>query len=749
MTKAEGGSMTNAEQMPNTEDTVPSSGGSAFRVLRSALPLLAAVLALGGVATWRTARVADRELRARLLTEASMVAQAVKAERVLPLTGSEADLTSAEYQRLKEQLMRIRSVKPACRFIYLMGQRSDKSIFFFVDSEPPESKDYSPPGQPYEEISAGSLSVFTTQQSATVGPEADRWGTWVSAVVPLVDFQTKRLIAVLGMDVDARAWTRAVVLRCTTPASVTVMILIILGVVLYVQRLGALEQQRLVASEVEYRTLFDASRDANLLLDKSGFLNCNRATLQMFGCRSRDDVVSKHPADWSPPTQPDGQNSRAAAGARIEAAFATGGQSFEWMHRRADGTTFPAEVLLSRMEYHGKSVLLATVRDITARKQTEMDLREQEAWKQSILDTSQTGFVIVSVDSRKIVDINRAAARIIGAPREAIVGRVCHQFICPAEQGQCPICDLGQPMENRERVLLTADGRQIPILKTATVMTWNGQSYVLDSFVDISERVAMESALRQQHTLTSIGTLARGMAHEINNPIMGVMNYAQLIKDRAGGDTALARFAAEIVAESTRVATMTHGLLTFTERQEARPFAPAIPAEMVASVLTSAGEAARERGICLSSDIPAQLSPVKCRQGQIEQVMTALLANAMESWGEGERDEGRGSKEIRIRAQEIGERSSPNTEPRTLNPEHFFRIIVEDNGPGIKAEIRERVFDPCFTTKDRTQHSGLGLWIGRSIVQEHGGELTIETEEGKGTRVYVDLPAGERETLDV
>jgi signal transduction histidine kinase len=129
--------------------------------------------------------------------------------------------------------------------------------------------------------------------------------------------------------------------------------------------------------------------------------------------------------------------------------------------------------------------------------------------------------------------------------------------------------------------------------------------------------------------------------------------------------------------------------------------------------------------------------------------MTALLANAMESWGEGERDEGRGSKEIRIRAQEIGERSSPNTEPRTLNPEHFFRIIVEDNGPGIKAEIRERVFDPCFTTKDRTQHSGLGLWIGRSIVQEHGGELTIETEEGKGTRVYVDLPAGERETLDV
>jgi PAS domain S-box-containing protein len=716
-------------------------------------------------------------MRTQLLTEAGMVAQAVNTARVMTLSGAETDLASADYQRLKEQLTLIRSVNPSCRFIYLMGQRPDKSIYIFVDSEPSESKDYSPPGQTYDEISDGSLRVFTTRQSATVGPETGRWGVWVSALVPLLDPRTRMLIAVLGMDVDARAWNRGIAEHCVAPVSVTALILIILGVSLQVQRRGALEKQRLAASEEEYRTLFDASHDANMLEDKSGFLNCNPATLQMFGCPSRDAFVSTHPADWSPPTQPDGRNSREAAGKRIDAAFATGEQSFEWTYQRTDGTIFPAEVLLSRMEYRGKIVLLATVRDITARKQAEIVLSEQQAWKQAILETSQTGFIIVSVDSRKIVDVNRTAARIIGAPREAIVGKVCHQFICPAEKGQCPICDLGQPMENRERVLLTADGRKIPILKTATVMTWNGQSYVLDSFVDISERVAMESALRQQHTLTSIGTLARGMAHEVNNPIMGIMNFAQLIKDRAVDNASLAGFADEILAESQRVATMTHGLLSFTHQQEVQPVAPATAADLVGSVLPQSAKAAQERGIELTCDLPADLPAVSCRRSQIGQVLAALLTNAMEAWGEDRAlDAGRpmlalapappeamqgkrlaGGKKIIVSARDV-----VNSEPSSVITDHSIscrrlRLTVEDNGPGILAEIRERVFEPFFTTKDRTRHSGLGLWIGRSIIQELGGELNLESpstargpgEEGQWTRFHIDLPVEERKTIGV
>ena len=130
-------------------------------------------------------------------------------------------------------------------------------------------------------------------------------------------------------------------------------------------------------SETKFHTLFDSTRDAVMLLDTKGFFDCNPATLAVFGCATREEFCSKHPADVSPPVQPDGTDSLTLANQRIATALKKGSDHFEWMHKRANtGETFPAEVLLSAMELDGKPVLQAVVRDITERKRTEEKLRE-------------------------------------------------------------------------------------------------------------------------------------------------------------------------------------------------------------------------------------------------------------------------------------------------------------------------------------------------------------------------------------
>jgi PAS domain S-box-containing protein len=130
-------------------------------------------------------------------------------------------------------------------------------------------------------------------------------------------------------------------------------------------------------SETKFHTLYNSTRDAVMLLDEKGFFDCNQATLAVFGCATREEFCSKHPADVSPPMQPDGTDSLTRANQGIATALKKGSDHFEWMHKRVDtGETFPAEVLLSAMELDGKPVLQAVVRDITARKRMEEKLRQ-------------------------------------------------------------------------------------------------------------------------------------------------------------------------------------------------------------------------------------------------------------------------------------------------------------------------------------------------------------------------------------
>ncbi|MDD5332564.1 MAG: GAF domain-containing protein [Rhodoferax sp.] len=132
--------------------------------------------------------------------------------------------------------------------------------------------------------------------------------------------------------------------------------------------------QALQNMAAKFHTTFELSPDAIMLLDQHGFFDCNPAALRMFGCRTRDDFIRKHPAQLSPPKQPGGEDSMSLANQRIAVAYQNGSHQFEWLHRRRDGTEFPSEVLLTALELDGKPVLQATVRDISQRKQNEQAL---------------------------------------------------------------------------------------------------------------------------------------------------------------------------------------------------------------------------------------------------------------------------------------------------------------------------------------------------------------------------------------
>lgn len=136
-------------------------------------------------------------------------------------------------------------------------------------------------------------------------------------------------------------------------------------------------ENTLVISEMKYRTLYDSTSDAVMLLDDRNFIDCNKATLEMFGCAMRDQFCSTHPGDLSPPKQPNGMDSMTLANQHIATAKKVGSHHFEWMHRRIDnGEEFHAEVLLNSMELDGRPILQATVRNITERKLAKEALEE-------------------------------------------------------------------------------------------------------------------------------------------------------------------------------------------------------------------------------------------------------------------------------------------------------------------------------------------------------------------------------------
>jgi len=165
---------------------------------------------------------------------------------------------------------------------------------------------------------------------------------------------------------------------------------------------------------------------------------------------------------------------------------------------RKDGTSYPVEYTSTPIIEDGKiSGAVVTFMDITKRRQAEKALFDSEAYLKTIMAAIQAGVIVIDVEKHTIADINITAENLIGDKREAIIGKECDKYICPAEKGKCPITDLNQIVDGSERVLINAKGEKIPILKTVVPLTIKGRKYLIESFIDITERKLMEKELKR------------------------------------------------------------------------------------------------------------------------------------------------------------------------------------------------------------------------------------------------------------
>ncbi|MDL1937931.1 PAS domain-containing sensor histidine kinase [Candidatus Jettenia sp. AMX1] len=252
---------------------------------------------------------------------------------------------------------------------------------------------------------------------------------------------------------------------------------------------------------------------------------------------------------------------------------------------------------------------------------------------------------------------------------------------------------------------------------------------ILGIFWDITEKIAMEKeAIRSRH-LVSLGELAASVAHEVNNPITGVINYAQILCNKSTEGSKEKDIANRIIREGDRIASIVQSLLSFARISDKKEKKSIISVhEILSDTLILTKAQLRQEGIRIKLDIPQRLPEIVADPQQIQQVFLNAISNARYALNQ-KYPETHDNKILEVLGEEM-----------TIDNQQCVKITFYDHGTGIPAEIRDKIMDPFFTTKPRGKGTGLGLSISQSIIQDHHGKLTIESIEGEFTKVAIIFP---------
>lgn len=349
----------------------------------------------------------------------------------------------------------------------------------------------------------------------------------------------------------------------------------------------------------------------------------------------------------------------------------------------------------------------------------------------------------------RVTYLSPPAQEILGYRQEEAVGADCLRVFRPAGVEENPlILGLRGKATRVDLYILDREGKEKPVwMQMARIpgRPGEGPRGLIAMIRDTSEERAFEEDQRRRERLASIGELSAGVAHEIRNPLTGIGNCAQVLRDRLGPDDPRLRFVSIILDETQRLNRIVESLLSF-----ARPGRPQLKesavVDVVKQVLTLEAERHKEQGITRELKIRGRIPRIFIDPEQITQVLLNVIRNAVEAMPSGGRltiDCSVLRRRPHLRRGTGRRRSDRIRYDRAAPMKRFVQLRISDTGRGIPPDVVSRVFDPFFTT--RTKGTGLGLSISQSIIKEHGGFISMRSIENKGTTVSIDLPVERRD----
>ena len=397
-------------------------------------------------------------------------------------------------------------------------------------------------------------------------------------------------------------------------------------------------------------------------------------------------------------------------------------------------------------------------RDIEAHKQAELVLRENEQRLQIIFETSQSGIVQVDTQGR-IVFANHRMAEMLACPPDALIGSLYLDHVHPAERDVATSLlqqlNRGQiDHSNIDRHYVDAAGNDFwGNFSGKRLKGPEGETKAIVAIItDISERKQMQDIMVQTEKMIMVGGLAAGMAHELNNPLGGILQNTQNIQRRitpglkanetiageVGVDFALVQqylqkrgineLLSHITTAGTRAADIISNMLAFSRKGTAKLAPTALPELINRAIELAACDYDLKkkydfRNIRIIREFEQDMPAIVMNNLEIEQVLLNILKNA---------------------AQALAERHSGTKSQITLRTRHadqYAQIEIEDNGPGMPADIRKRIFDPFFTTKEIGVGTGLGLSVAYAlVVNNHRGIISVDSEPDRGSTFTISLP---------